>query len=466
MTARIHRRDFIRRSLLSCAAGGALFGQFGQMKVLNAAINAAAGGKAHADFKALVCVFLGGGNDSFNTLIPTSGSARTAYTDARGALALPGSDPLLPLTPSVPWSDGCSYALHPGMEGLQQLFQSGQCAVVANVGPLLYPITKNEFQNQLVPVPPQLFSHSDQTTAWQTSWTDSTERTGWGGRLVDAVMAGHANPPLSTCISMDGANKFQIGNAVQPYFMDSDGGQSLFFIEDEWNADRRASFLAIQQIARQQGDSMFLRKHAQVMGQALDNYALVSAALNAGPTLTTTFPDSWLGRQLAMVARLISVRTALGQTRQLYYVTQGGYDTHATQLAGHDEILPDLSASMRAFYDATVELGIQNDVTQFTASDFGRTVSINGDGTDHGWGSHHFVVGGDVLGQRAYGTMPNLTAQGPDDAAWGQIIPTLSVDQYAATLAAWYGVSAGDISSLVVPNLGRFSSPNLGFMAS
>lgn len=462
------RRDFLRQSLLASAASGALFTQFGQLKLLNAAVNARAGGKAHADFRALVCVFQHGGNDGFNMLVPSSGAARTAYLAARGELAIGGTatspQPLLALTPLQAPSDGCSYGLHPGMGGVQQLFAGGQCAVVANVGPLLYPITKAEFQQQAVPVPPQLFSHSDQSLAWQTSWTDSTTRTGWGGRLVDAVMAGHELPAVSSCISLDGANTLQVSDVARPYFMDAEGGQSLFFIENEWNQDRRASFLAIQQMARESAGHAFERSHARVMDRALDNYARVSAALSAAPALQTVFPTSYLGRQLAMVARLISVQAELGQSRQLYFVSHGGYDTHNGQLGKHQQLLPDLSNCLKAFYDATAELGMAESVTSFTASDFGRTVSINGDGTDHGWGGHHLVVGGAVSGQRFYGSMPNLTALGPDDAAWGQIIPNIAVDQYAATLARWFGAAEADIGDLVVPNVGRFASADLGFM--
>ena len=475
------RRDFLRQSLLASAASGALFTQFGQLKLLNAAINARAGGKGLGDFKALVCVFQHGGNDGFNMLVPSSGAARTAYLAARGELAIGSTPsnpaPLLALSPLQAPSDGASYGLHPGMQGVQQLFAGGQCAVVANVGPLLYPISKAEFQQESVPVPPQLFSHSDQSLAWQTSWTDSTTRTGWGGRLVDAVLAGQELPAVSSCISLDGANVLQVGDVAQPYFMDSAGGQSLFFIENEWNQDRRASFLAIQQLARESGGHVFERSHARVMDRALDNFARVSAALASAPTLQTTFPDSYLGRQLAMVARLIAVHGALGQSRQLYFVSQGGYDTHNGQLGEHQQLLPDLSNCLKAFYDAGAELGMADSVTSFTASDFGRTVSINGDGTDHGWGGHHVVVGGAVRGKAFYGVAPPVsignTAAAEDQwhIGQGRLIPSTSVDQYAATLARWFGVADNELAG-ILPNLRNFGAAagfpgyptNLGFL--
>jgi uncharacterized protein (DUF1501 family) len=207
------------------------------------------------------------------------------------------------------------------------------------------------------------------------------------------------------------------------------------------------------------------RAYAGVVRRTMANHEMVAAALAGAPALATSFPDTYFGQQLRMVARLIAVRSTLQMSRQIFFVGLGGFDTHATQLADHAQILSDLSASMTAFHAATVELGVDQAVTQFTASDFGRTLSINGDGTDHGWGGHHFVVGGAVTGRRFYGTMPSLVRGGPDDADYGQVIPTTAVDQYAATLSKWFGLSDTDRAD-VFPNLGRFATPNLGFMTA
>ena len=262
-------------------------------------------------------------------------------------------------------------------------------------------------------------------------------------------------------ISIDGENVFQAGNTVVPYFVGDDGVQGVYFVNEEpWNAPRRNAFLALRDLNH--GHAM-QREYAARMRRAMDNEAMVTAALAGAPPLTVSFPNTAIGRQLRMVARLISARSALQMDRQIFFVGQGGYDTHASQLNDHGPLLGNLSAALSAFYAAMTSLNLGSDVTTFTASDFGRTLSINGDGTDHGWGSHHLVIGDAVRGGRIYGTPPNLTVGGPDDADWGQVIPTLSVDQYAATLASWYGLSNDD-RALVFPNLGRFASPNLGFM--
>jgi uncharacterized protein (DUF1501 family) len=450
------RRDWLKKSLLCGAAASGLLGPLGPLRLLGGAARAA--GQGAADYRALVCVYLYGGNDSFNTIVPTDAAGHGVYSASRGgSLVISRAEAqALPLTPLSAPLGGGEYGLHPGMQGLQQLFNSGQCAIVANVGPLTYPVSAEQFRNGSVPVPPQLFSHNDQTVMWETALPDATERTGWGGRVADLLAQLNAEQRLSTCISLSGANGLQVGRQVQPYFMGVDGTNSLEFIEGSWNAHRLASFEALQQAAAQTSAHRFERQYAAVMRRARDTHALLSAALAATPAPASVFPDSDLGRQLAMVARLIAARERIGMSRQVFFVSDGGYDTHDNQLQAQAALLPNLADSLRAFYNATLELGVANSVTSFTASDFGRTVSVNGDGTDHGWGGHHFVIGGAVNGRRFHGRMPNLQSQGPDDAAWGQIVPTTSVDQYAGSLARWMGVSDADVRSTVVPNIGRF----------
>ena len=454
------RRQAIKHLLCATASSAMFTSLAGKFALAQAATGASPRTLLGSGYKALVCVFQYGGNDAINMVIPRDSAGYGVYASSRSALAIPQNE-LLQLTPAVPPAGGGSFGLHPGMEGLQNLFNNSRAAVVANVGPLLYPITKAEYQAGSVPVPAQLFSHSDQQVLWQTPTADAGDRRGWGGRLADLFYSSNINQQLSMNISIDGENVFQSGNSIVPYFVGQNGAEGIYFVNEEpWNAPRRNAFLALRDAA--QGHAL-QREYAGRVRRAMDNETMVSSALNSAPALITTFPDTDLGRQLRMVARLISARSALQMDRQIFFVGQGGYDTHDGQLTDHPQRLADLSASLTAFYDSMSTMGLGDQVTSFTASDFGRTLTSNGDGTDHGWGSHHFVVGDAVQGGRIIGTMPDLTVSGPDDADWGQIIPRTAVDQYAATLSSWYGMSDTD-RALVFPNLSRFNSPNLGFM--
>ncbi len=457
----MNRRQALKHMLCASASSALFTALAGKLSLAQAATRSSRR-LLGDDYRALVCVFQYGGNDALNMLVPRDAAGYATYSTSRSGLALPQAN-LLQLSPSVPPSGGGSYGLHPGMQGLQSLFNTGKAAILANVGPLQYPITKAQYQAGSVPVPAQLFSHSDQQVLWQMPTAEAADRRGWGGRLADLFFSSNPNQQLSMNISIDGENVFQSGNSIVPYFVGQDGVDGIYFVNQEpWNAPRRAVFEALRDASYSHA---MQREYANRVRRAMDNETMVNAALSGAPPLTVTFPDSSLGRQLRMVARLISSRDALQMNRQIFFVAQGGYDTHAAQLADHPGLLSDLSASMSAFYAAMGSLGVGSQVTAFTASDFGRTLTINGDGTDHGWGSHHFVVGDAVQGGRIVGQMPNLTVGGPDDADWGQIIPTLAVDQYAATLATWYGLSDSD-RALVFPNLSRFNSPNLGFMAA
>lgn len=453
------RRQFIQHSL--CAtAGSALFTSLaGKLGLAHAAATPRLLG---SDYRALVCVYLYGGNDAFNVLVPRSGTALAHYQGARGALAL-DTGTLLPLSPVTTPSDGASYGFAPQLPQLASLFNAADSplAIVANVGPLLYPITKAEYQAGAVPVPAQLFSHSDQTVTWQQPAADMQQRRGWGGRLADLFFDTNPNQQLSMNISVSGENVFQAGDEVVPYFVGQNGAEGIQFVNAQpWNADRRAAFIALRDASY---DHALQRQYASIMRRSMDNEAMINDALDGESALSTAFPNTHLGRQLRMVARLINVRGALSMQRQIFFVGLGGFDTHDAQLANQAALLEELDGALAAFHAATSEMGLADAVTSFTASEFGRTTSVNGDGTDHGWGSHHLVLGGAVQGRQIYGTMPELSVDGPDDAGWGQIIPTIAVDQFAATLSRWYGVAAGDIGT-VFPNIGRFPTPDLGFM--
>lgn len=455
------RRQFLRQS--ACAAVG-----------LTAAANTLfdlrriAAAAPLTDSKSLVCVFLYGGNDGNNVIVPTLGADYAQYAAARAGLALPQSS-LLPLKPlERPAGDAREWGLHPGLAGVQGLFNAGRAALVANVGPLVAPLTRDEYLARTVAVPPQLFSHSDQTLHWQTSLPDQPAKTGWGGRTADLLHAMNGNARISMSISVAGTNTFQVGNLVTQYQVAPEGPVGLTsYVPASQGAD--ASSNAIRRLLAKSYGNLFERGYSGIFQRALDNQELLSTALGGVPALTTTFPDTDLGQQLAMVAKLVAVRETLGLRRQVFFCAAQGYDTHASQVGTsaldgtQADLLAELDGALTAFDAAMIELGAAESVTAFTASDFGRTFLPNGDGSDHGWGSHHIVLGGAVRGGRLYGKIPTLAVGGPDDAGDGRWIPTTAVDEYAATLARWFGVAESDLP-LVLPNLGRFANPDLGFL--
>jgi uncharacterized protein (DUF1501 family) len=420
------------------------------------------------DYKSLVCVFLYGGNDGNNVIVPALAGDYAQYAAVRDGLALPQSS-LLALHPlSTPPGDARQWGLHPSLKGVQGLFNGGKAALVGNVGPLVAPLTRAEYLNHSVAVPPQLFSHSDQTVHWQTSLPDQPARTGWGGRAADLLHSLNENARISMSISVAGTNTFQVGNVVTQYQVSPEGPVGLTsYVAADQGPDAASN--AIRSLLARTYGNLYERGYSGIFKRALDNQELLSGALAGGPPITTTFPDTDLGQQLKMIAQLVSVRETLGLRRQVFFCSGQGYDTHGGQVGTtaldgtHADLLTELDGALVAFNAAMAELNVADTVTTFTASDFGRTLVSNGDGSDHGWGSHHFVLGGAVNGGRLYGQLPTLAVGGPNDAGDGRWIPTTSVDEYSATLARWFGVANSDLP-LVLPNLGRFASPDLGFM--
>ncbi|MGH7943782.1 MAG: DUF1501 domain-containing protein [Opitutaceae bacterium] len=424
------------------------------------------------DYKALVCLFLAGGNDSNNMIVPfdTAGYNAYASTAGRGAIALPRSM-LLGISPKT--NDGREWALHSSLNadvaatnntGLKSLFDEDKMALVGNVGTLVVPTTKQQYTSRSVPLPPQLFSHNDQQVEWQSSVPDKPFSTGWGGRVADLVDAMNSSGSISMSISLNGQNSFQVGKRVVQFAVNPGGAIALTGASTNANSAAGHRTRAQNDLLTAPNANLFEAAFAGLTSNAISDSALLSGLLSGDPPFATTFSNSNLGQQLRTIARLIAAAPQLGLKRQVFFARIGGWDLHDAQLNAHSNLFADVSRNVSAFYRATVELGAADQVTTFTASDFGRTYNTNGDGSDHGWGSNHFVVGGAVKGGDMYGKMADLTIRGPDDSGTrGSWIPTTSVDEYAGTLATWFGVSPTNLP-VVLPNIGRFPNTTLGFL--
>jgi uncharacterized protein (DUF1501 family) len=425
------------------------------MHPLDALARGAGGG-----YSAMVCLFLVGGNDSNNMLVPID-ARHAAYQRQRPQLAI-ARDELLPVRlANAPGA----YGLHPALGGLQNLVNGGHAALVANVGPLIVPVSRQQWQQRSAPVPMNLFSHGDQQVAWQSSVVDGTPRSGWGGRLMERLLT-ERTPMLGfSMLSVSGGNLWSTGErGLQACRVRAQGRMQSSLL----NAGASPISLAMSPAAAQDeplrfdlrptgtGEPAFVDTAGlDVVPRSMENRALLAEALE-GVALSTAFPATGLGQQLGMVAQLISARARLGLNKQCFFCSIDGFDTHGDdQLQRQQAALAEVDAAVAAFHAATVEMGVAEQVTLFSASDFGRTFASNGHGTDHGWGSHQFVVGGAVRGGRLIGRFPELALGGPDDAGNGVWIPTLATDQMAADIARWFG---GDPELLdeVFPSLRNF----------
>lgn len=451
------RRAFLRRSsLLSIAAGAAPWAL-----TLSAMGDAAA--QSASDYKALVCVFLQGGNDHWNTVVPYDTTHHTLYQGLRSNIAftreaLAGSA-LAPLGGSP---DGRAFALAPNLgTGLLPLFQQGRMAVLHNVGTLVQPTTRAQYLARSVPLPPKLFSHNDQQSYWQASSAEGAT-TGWGGRMGDLFLSGNSTSAF-TCINVTGNAVYLSGNTAIPYQVTTSGAVPVNGIKSSLFGSTAASQV-LRQFMTQGSSHWMANEHARVAQRSIEAGERITTALAGNPAPITFPTGNRLADQLAMVARLISARSTLGTKRQVFFVSLGGFDTHDNQLTAHASLMTNLGNALAAFYRATETMGVASQVTTFTATDFGRTLLSNNDGTDHGWGSSQFVIGGAVKGGGFVGAAPLPANNGPDDVGQGRLLPALSVEQYAATLGRWFGISNTDLP-LVLPRLGNFGTSDLGFMA-
>jgi len=441
-----------RRHLLQVGAAAAL-NPWAQLQAL------AANTTAINDYKALVCLFLFGGNDSNNLVVPTDAGPYGQYQRARPNLAL-AREQLVPIT--LANTGGASYGLHPAMAPLKDLFAAGQASVLANIGPLMVPTSRAQWQARSVPLPDNLFSHSDQQGTWQSAIADDAPRNGWGGRTLERVVPDGSNNRGYSAISVSGSNIWEGGDlGLTPYRVSSSGRFGFDFYDPAGKDPLSAAIGSL--LAEVRSDPME-QTWLNVMGRSIDNQRILTAALSAS-TLKTSFPDSGLGRQLRMVAQLISARDRLGLKRQCFFASLGGFDTHGDdQLQRQNENFAEIAGAVAAFQAAMTELQLAKNVTLFTASDFGRNLPSNGQGTDHGWGGHQMVFGGALAGARLIGRFPVLQVGGPDDAGQGVWIPTTSVDQLGGELARWFGADPNNVDA-VFPRLQYFER-SIGLMSS
>jgi uncharacterized protein (DUF1501 family) len=444
----LSRRGIIR--LGTASVGTLALRQFGLMPALAQSVT---------DYRALVCVFLFGGNDSNNTIVPTDDASYTAYTSARGVLAVPMSA-MAPVT-SV---SGAPYGFHTLLTELASLFSSKELAVVANVGSLVQPVTRAIYQAPQPPVPANLFSHLDQQSQWQTSVAQENSVTGWAGRVADYIAAQKINSSsFPTVVSLSGNVLEGVGLHTQSIAMNA--GASLQLSGFNTSAPSQARFTALTNLLTTDNGVSLVQAANNVMSMSISDANALANAIGKATPLKTTFPGTSLGAQLKQVAQIIQAQSLLGMSRQIFFCSLGGFDTHTGELGTLNGLYPQVSQALAAFYNATLELGVADKVTTFTESDFNRTFQpTSGDGSDHGWGGHHLVLGGAVQGGQVYGKFPTFQLGGPDDTdVRGRWIPTTSIDQYGATLCSWFGIPSSALTT-IFPNLANFSTANLGFL--
>ncbi len=480
------RREFLRRASVISGSVGAAGVPF--------ALNLATLGSAVAqtsNYKAIVCLFLYGGNDSANMVLPTDATSWTAYNTVRSqapdpiALLAPGTAPdagaanaspaalggVLPIVPNFTafaQNNTRTFALHPTMTDVKTLFDAGRLAVIANAGPLVVPLTKAEYRANSKPRPAKLFSHNDQQSTWQALAPEGA-RIGWGGRLGDLVVGSNSNP-IFTNISASGNAVFMSGQTTFQYQVGNGGAVSIGGITGTLFGSAAAA-TNFRSIITADNQHLFAKEQAAVARRSIDAQALFqtsfTASTVAAPTQyfqpsTRTNANNSLAQQLQTVARIIGARSGLGANRQVFFVSMGGFDTHDNENRSHADLMARLSHAIGYFDGVLGTLGLRDSVTLFTASDFGRTFTSNGDGTDHGWGAHHFVYGGAVRGKEIYGRFPTVGLNHDDEVGSGSFLPGASVDQIGGTIGKWFGVSDSDLN-LVFPNLPNFQR-DLGFM--
>lgn len=469
----LSRRQFLRNAAMASMAGISVSPFLIEMN----SVAAMAQQSSQSGYKALVCIFLYGGNDGHGTVIATDAASFNAFTQARsGAPGLAyGLGELLPINVKTS-QNGRTFALNPALSGVQNLWNTGRAAIVANTGTLIAPVTKAQIQKNAVPLPASLYSHFDQTAAWQgiVANTGSGVHTGWGGAMADLIASMNTNTAF-TCISTAGVALFLSGQNSFQLNVTSAGPIPIGGLANPLFGSQAGS-TALSNILSAEENNLFAKEYQVIVQRSIQAQATLSSAmLPAGPTgvpnppqyldpVSNKLTNNSLATSLQTVARIIGAHSALGASRQIFFVNFGGFDTHDNQAPQHARLLTQLGSALEYFDSVMVNAGMSDKVTTFTASDFGRTLTANSDGTDHGWGSHHIVVGGAVQGGDIYGTYPVIGTNQADDTGAGRLIPSTSVEQYAGTLARWMGLSDSQVRT-VFPNFVNFgSTPYLGLM--
>lgn len=462
----ISRRAFMHRSSQLAMMGAASGYAMGLSGLADAAAFDGSGG-----YKALVCVFLLGGNDHANTFIPFDVTNYNRYSDIRGGLPDQGGIAIdrnalesQLLVPNIDQTltDDMQLALAPTMPRLKARFDEGVMAPLLNVGPLIVPLTRAQFESENLtsfPRPAKLFSHNDQQSTWQSGLPEGSV-SGWGGRIGDLAASSNTNS-MFTAINATGNAVFLSGDQTQPYGIATGGAIEINALGRNLYGSGAARE-ALRTLITAQDNHVLESDYAMANARSIEYSGFINDALS-NVSLATDFGSSSLGSQLEIVARLIAARNQLGVTRQVFLVATGGFDNHDGLIGTHEGLLAGVDFALDAFYQAMLEVGVADSVTTFTASDFGRTLASNGDGSDHGWGSHHMILGGGVQGGRFYGTAPQISVDADDQVGRGRLLPSTAVDQYSATLAKWLGVTSDEIP-IVSPNIGNFNEADLGFM--
>ncbi len=452
----ISRRKFIRRVGLSTLGVSALFFPAGPLQAINA-VTAGLGKTRSGPYKAMVCLLLSGGNDSFNMLIPRGDTEYGEYALTRSNLAIP-QDRLIPVFPAT--SDGNQYGLHPGMPEMAQLFNDGKLSFISNTGTLIRPTTKEEVMNGSADLPLGLFSHADQIQQWQTGHPHERTAIGWGGRIADVMHDMNTNQEISMNISLSGSNIFENGEMITEFVIDRNGAAGIWGYGGEWAYDQIRTG-AINAMLNNQYNDIYKQTYINTIKKSNKANLAFIEAIDTIPEFDTEFSDNDLSQSFRMIAKSIAARDILGFERQIYFINYGGWDHHDELLNNQAQMLPVVSKALAEFDAVMEEIGTTQNVITFSISDFGRTLTSNGNGTDHAWGSNAIVMGGAVNGREIFGDFPSLQLDNPLDIGDGILIPTTSSDEYMAEIAMWFGVDNDNVSA-IFPNLANFYDINSG----